>query len=336
MQLINSFFVVYFSYGTFTLRRNDNMAKKVYAIKEGFNSTTKEKIENVIVDTWAECLKYVKGVKGAKYKSFEDPREAEKFLNDAGNILNKADNNYPKDCLHVYVDGSYNASTEEYSYGMVAVKNDVVLHIESGTGKSNSERNIRQIAGELRGALKGCQYARGIGETKVLIFHDYVGICYHATGFWERKEESSKQYYKEMQELMMDGLEVIFVKVDSHTGDLYNELVDEKCKERLDIKSDKVVEKWLSDHIINVGNDEVREEILSIAPKGEKNIIVIDSDNSEKNNDETTNNKIAKAYELCDIALEYTLNPEVAMGLINKLNNKEKTKFIIYLLESKK
>ena len=46
--------------------------------------------------------------------------------------LKKADNNYPEDCLHIYVDGSYNASTEEYSYGMVAVQKEVVVHIESG------------------------------------------------------------------------------------------------------------------------------------------------------------------------------------------------------------
>ena len=38
------------------IRRADKMAKKVYAIKEGFNSSTNEKIENRIVDTWAECL----------------------------------------------------------------------------------------------------------------------------------------------------------------------------------------------------------------------------------------------------------------------------------------
>ena len=33
------------------------MGKKVYAIKEGFNFTTNEKVENIIVNTWAECLK---------------------------------------------------------------------------------------------------------------------------------------------------------------------------------------------------------------------------------------------------------------------------------------
>ena len=226
------------------------MGKKVYAIKEGFNSNTNEKIENIIVGTWTECLKYVKGVKGAKYKSFEDRNEAEKFLNSAPVILEKIDNNYPKDILHIYVDGSYNSGTMEYSYGMVAVRDDVVFYIESGKGKSDSNKNIRQIAGELEGAVKGCQYAQSIGEKKVVIFHDYIGICYHATGFWDRKEESSKQYYQKMQELMGNGIEVIFVKVDSHTGDLFNELVDEKCKEQLGIKSDKVVEKWLTSNTI--------------------------------------------------------------------------------------
>lgn len=252
------------------------MGKKVYAIKEGFNASTNEKIENKIVDTWAECLKYVKGVKGAKYKSFEDISKAKEFLSDAGNALKKEDNNYPKECLHIYVDGSYNSSTEEYSYGMVAVKDEVVLYIDSGAGKSDGARNIRQIAGELQGAVEGAEYALSRGDKKVVIFHDYIGICYHATGFWERREESSKKYYEKMQQLMKSGIEIIFVKVDSHTGDLFNELVDEKCKEKLGIRSDKTVEKWLLQNTIAVASKYVKEEIVKIAPKGEKNIIIVE------------------------------------------------------------
>ncbi|MFT5875246.1 MAG: viroplasmin and RNaseH domain-containing protein [Clostridium sp.] len=312
----------------------DKMGKKVYAIKEGLNSTTNEKIENRIVNTWAECLKYVKGVKGAKYKSFEDINEAKKFLSGAGDALKKADNNYPEDCLHVYVDGSYNASTEEYSYGMVAVQSDVVLHIESGAGKSDSARNIRQIAGELAGAVKGAEYALGKGEKKVVIFHDYVGICYHATGFWGRKEESSKEYYEKMQQLMKSGLEVIFVKVDSHTGDLFNELVDEKCKERLGIKSDKVVEKWLDKNVINVASNEVKREICKIAPKGEANIIVVNPDDVKiKKETKREIKKEIKVYSFNEIASEYKTNPEVGKRIIDSLSSSEKTEFIIYLLE---
>lgn len=267
------------------------MAKKVYAIKEGFDFKNNKKVENKIVNTWAECLSYVKGVKGAKYKSFESIDEANKFLNDKSGTLKKEDNNYPKDCLHIYVDGSYSVATEEYSYGMVAVKDDVVLNIESGVGKGTSVKNIRQIAGELEGAVKGVEYALNKGENKVVIFHDYIGICYHATGFWERKEESSKQYYEKMQSLMKQGIEVIFVKVDSHTGDLFNELVDEKCKEQLGIDSDKTVAKYLKSNLIKVANEEVKEEILKVAPMGIDNI-VIDSKAESSTNLEMDSKKI--------------------------------------------
>ncbi len=248
---------------------------KFYAIKEGYDLNNKEKIENVIVKTWDECLKYVKGVKGAKYKSFKTLKEAEDFLNDSTGGLKKSDKTYPDNCLHIYVDGSYSIETEEYSYGVVAVENEVVLYIESGKGKVLSSKNIRQIAGELKGAIKGVEYAFKTKRKKVVIFHDYMGICYHATGFWARNEESSKKYYEKMQEFMNKGMEIIFVKVDSHTGDLFNELVDEKCKEVLKIDSDKVVEKWLKNKEIKVISKEVKEQILSIAPKGEENIKIV-------------------------------------------------------------
>lgn len=66
------------------------MAKKVYAIQYGFDSKADKKIENKIVNTWAECLSYVKGVKGAKYKSFESMSEAEEYLNEGNRMLKKA------------------------------------------------------------------------------------------------------------------------------------------------------------------------------------------------------------------------------------------------------
>ena len=62
------------------------MAKKVYAIKEGFDSTNNKKVENIVVNTWAECLKYVKGVKGAKYKSFESMVDANEFLYNSNDV----------------------------------------------------------------------------------------------------------------------------------------------------------------------------------------------------------------------------------------------------------
>ncbi|MCH5138145.1 ribonuclease H family protein [Clostridiaceae bacterium UIB06] len=305
------------------------MGKKVYAVKEGFDSENNCKVENKIVNTWAECLKYVKGVKGAKYKSFEDINSANEYLNEGSKLLKKGEDSYPKDCLHIYVDGSYNISTEKYSYGVVAVRNDVVEHIDSAAAKDNSQKNIRQIAGELEGAIKGVEYALRKGDKKVVIFHDYEGICHHATGFWERREESSAKYYKKMNELMGHSIEVIFVKVDSHTGDFFNELVDEKCKEKLSVPSEKVVEKWLTTNTLNVSSEAVKQEILKIAPKGEKNIVIINS-NDENSKEES---KICGFKNIID---EYKKDPGLTKSLIDNLSDEEKTKFIIYLLEYSK
>ena len=259
------------------------MAKKVYAIKEGFNFATNEKIENLIVDTWAECQKYIKGVKGAKYKSFEDINDAKKFLSDGDGMLKKGKDSYPMDCLHIYVDGSYNITTEKYAYALVAVKDNIVEYIENGKSEDNSNKSIRQIAGELEATVRGVEYALRQNEKKVVIFHDYAGIAHHATGFWERKEQSSIDYYNKMRSLMDKGIEVIFVKVDSHTGDLYNEIADEKCKEALSIASNNEVYKYLGNNKIQVINNLVKNQLKPLARERENNIISIKNDENDIN-----------------------------------------------------
>ena len=259
------------------------MAKKVYAIKEGFNFATNEKIENLIVDTWAECQKYIKGVKGAKYKSFEDIIDAKKFLSDGDGMLKKGKDSYPMDCLHIYVDGSYNITTEKYAYALVAVKDNIVEYIENGKSEDNSNKSIRQIAGELEATVRGVEYALSQNEKRVVIFHDYAGIAHHATGFWERKEQSSIDYYNKMRSLMDKGIEVIFVKVDSHTGDLYNEIADEKCKEALSIASNNEVYKYLGNNKIQVINDLVKNQLKPLARERENNIISIKNDENDIN-----------------------------------------------------
>lgn len=250
------------------------MAGKFYAIKEGFDSSNNVKVENKIVTTWDECLKYVKGVKGAVYKSFKSIDEAKSFINNTNQTVSKASATYPDDCMHIYVDGSYNISTNKYAYAFVVVLNDVVIHIENGSAKSDDKNNIRQIAGELEASIRGLEFALSQGAEKVVIFHDYLGIAHHATGFWSRREESSIKYYNKMQEMMKKGIDVIFVKVDSHTGDLYNELADEKCKEILGISSDNVVRKHLKNNTIKVKNEEVKNSISELAPEYKENIIM--------------------------------------------------------------
>ncbi|WMJ80803.1 ribonuclease H family protein [Clostridium sp. MB40-C1] len=250
--------------------------KKLYAIKEGFDFENNIKIEDKIVDSWDECLKYVKGVKGAKYKSFTSTEEAVNYLNMGSSFLKKGEKNYPKDKVHAYVDGSFNQTNGRYSYGLVVVKDDVILHIENGSGKDDSNKSIRQIAGELKGSIKALEYAVCNDIRELIIFHDYVGVCYHATGFWQRKEESSKKYYEEFNYLTKSkNINVTFVKVDSHTGDLYNEIVDEFAKKAVGVPLNGSTKKLLKNRNLKVKSDELKNRMIELIGEDfDSNIIV--------------------------------------------------------------
>lgn len=241
------------------------MAKKIYAIKYGFDFKDNREIRNIMVNTWAECLALVKGVKGAQYKSFESLNEAKEYLSEEKKLLKKGTDSYPMDCIHVYVDGSYNLQSEKFSYGMVAVRNDVIEYMENGEAEDNSQKQLRQIAGELMGAIKAVEYAKLIGERKLVIFHDYEGIYHHAIGTWERKDSSSKEYYDKINSYInKDNMEIIFVKTDSHSGDIYNEITDSYAKAAIRVPLTDAVDKYLLTNTVKVKDDIVKEKLFSI------------------------------------------------------------------------
>lgn len=268
------------------------MAKKVYAIKYGFDSNNNREIRNIIVNTWAECLSLVKGVKGAQYKSFEDINDAEEYLSEEKKLLKKGIDSYPMDCIHVYVDGSYNLQSEKFSYAMVAVRNDVIEYMENGEAEDNSQKQLRQIAGELMGAIKAVEYVKSLGESKVVIFHDYEGIYHHAVGTWARKDNSSKEYYEKINNYInKDKIEIIFVKTDSHSGDIYNEITDSYAKAAIGVTLTDAVDKYLLSDTVKVKNDTVREKLFSIIKDKNYNRVICLEETSkliEKNSlDET-------------------------------------------------
>jgi hypothetical protein len=147
------------------------------------------------------------------------------------------------------------------------------------------------------------------------------------------------QYYSEMQKLMNSGIEIIFVKVDSHTGDLFNELVDEKCKECLGITSDKTVEKWLKKNIIEVSSNEIKEQILQIAPNSIKNILIsgeksVIEESAEVDKTTDKNEEIENELKFEQIVNLYKSNYKEGKKVISKLLSKEKENFILYLLNN--
>lgn len=251
------------------------MAAKYYAIKKGENLRTGESVSNIIVTSWSECLTYVKGVKGAIYKSFPSESEAKAYL-DSGNALKKGEDKYPEDIPHIYVDGSYNISTERFGYGVVVVLQDEVIHADFGGGQ-DKECNQRQVNGELRAAVEGIKYSIGMGYDHVVLFYDYAGVCNHATGSWERNNALSSQYYELMQGFMKDSkIKITFVKVDSHTDDLYNDVADELAKLGAEVSFTSVVDKAVGSMAIKVSSGKVKEILCKIVKKNIHNVIYED------------------------------------------------------------
>jgi ribonuclease H-related protein len=237
------------------------MAKKnFYAIKKGFNVEKNEVVENLILTTWDEAKVLVQGINEKKhgvtpeYKGFVTIEEAEEFLGADEPFLRKSQGTYPLDALHCYVDGSYSKDIVNYSYGLVCVSNKEVIHTSNGVGKNQEAISMQQIAGELLGCMNAVLYAKKQGYKKVVLFFDYKGVALHATGFWKRDNKFSEDYYQWMQKFFTTNpdIEVIFCKVDAHTGDDFNELADGFAKLALDITPDNKFYKFAKQYGLSV------------------------------------------------------------------------------------
>ncbi|MCI8572645.1 MAG: RNase H [Lachnospiraceae bacterium] len=203
------------------------MAGKYYAVKKG--------LKTGIFRTWEECKANVSGYSGASYKSFKTKAEAEAYLGigkdsdfQLENVLND------KDCVKIYVDGSYNSATKEFSYGMVVLCGDGE---EKYSGKSDDKElvSMRNVAGEIKGAEAAMQYALDKSLPAIEIYHDYEGIAKWCLGEWKTNKEGTKAY-KAFYDEASRRVRISFVKVTGHSNDKYNDMADELAKEALGIK----------------------------------------------------------------------------------------------------
>jgi len=201
---------------------------KFYAVAKGKSG------EGLILNSWEDCKKEVMGVKGAIYKSFASKEEAKEFLNLHNN--GKTDSNEEdlnSDMLYIYVDGSFMEARGNYSFGLVAVKNGEVLHKDKGIGHEEHNRALRNVAGEVLGAMKAVEYALNNDYKEVTICFDYQGIESWALGTWQRNRELTKHYHHYMKE-KMKKLKIYFKKIKGHSGDKYNDLADKLAKSALE------------------------------------------------------------------------------------------------------
>lgn len=218
------------------------MAKKYYAVKKG--------LAPGIYVTWEECKVNVDGYPGAEYKSFKTVEEAKAYLGYApdsepviyGQIELPIEGaarrpRCSEDCkegiIPIYVDGSYNVATGEFSYGVVVLTNGEEITFSKKF--DNTElATMRNVAGEIKGAEAAMQYAMDHGMRKIAIYHDYEGIAKWCTGEWKTNKDGTKAY-KAFYDTAKEQVEISFVKVTGHSGDKYNDMADKLAKEALGI-----------------------------------------------------------------------------------------------------
>lgn len=195
------------------------MAVKFYAVRKG--------LVTGIFQTWEECRESVSGYSGAEYKSFPTLEQAREYLGLTNDDKVVRDGDY----VPVYVDGSYNSVTGEFSYGMVVLLED---REETFCQKYEDKElaAMRNVAGEIKGAEAAMRYAIEHGIEKIAIYHDYEGIAKWCTGEWKANKEGTKAY-RAFYEEAGKKVTVKFVKVTGHSGDRYNDMADRLAREAL-------------------------------------------------------------------------------------------------------
>jgi len=202
-------------------------AKKVYAVKKG--------LVTGIFETWEECKGAVDGFSGAEYKSFKTREEAYAYLGvECPDGEEGLPDEFPteEDLLVAYVDGSYEHSLLKYAFGCVFLLPDRRILTEKGSGNNPESAKLRNVTGEMLGAMFAVKWAMKNGFRRIEIRYDYEGVEKWVTGAWKSKTELTQKYAETMRN-WSSKIEISFTKVAAHTNVYYNEMADGLAKEAL-------------------------------------------------------------------------------------------------------
>ncbi|MDY2734423.1 RNase H family protein [Intestinibacter sp.] len=133
--------------------------------------------------------------------------------------------------VNIYVDGSFSREKNKYSYGCVALAEGRIIKF-GGTGDDKDYVELWNIAGELFGSMEAIKWAVNNGYDRVTIYHDYIGLEKWASRKWRANKVGTKKYVEFIEEFKK-YIDIKFVKVKAHSGNVYNEEADKLAKRYL-------------------------------------------------------------------------------------------------------
>ena len=147
--------------------------KKIYAVRKGHKTG--------LFETWAECQKATSGYSGAEFRGFTDRKEAMAFLqmSTTANVSKDKEKEaagiveVPENMVIAYVDGSFEKSIGRYAFGCVILTPAGEEFRKSGSGCDPEGVKIRNVAGEMLGAMNAVQWAKEHEYPAVEIRYDY-------------------------------------------------------------------------------------------------------------------------------------------------------------------
>lgn len=221
---------------------------KYYVVRKGRNPG--------IYLTWEECQKQVDGFSNAEFKSFSSESEAREYLNnDVTSYHEKSSKKNSTAILKniAYVDGSFDGQSKTYGFGGFIIYEEngkKCVRVVQGAGNNPEMSKMRNVAGEISGAMRIVEEAVYLGLEEITLYYDYAGIENWVTGVWSCNKYETYEYSRFMHESSKQ-IRIHFHKVAGHSGDTGNEIVDTIAKEQSgvtnDIHTDEFWENYIAD-----------------------------------------------------------------------------------------
>lgn len=153
-------------------------------------------------------------IKDEYKKICEKIKNSEDYLN-----ITKEINNL---FIDLYVDGSYRKTEKKYSYGFIIVKNMNIIYKKFDIKNEPEGCKLEHIA--------GIKYIKWKKIEKIKLHYDFEGIADLALLPNCKPRNGTTKRYQQFIKNAINKIDIVFIKIKSHSGDKYNEEVDKLCK----------------------------------------------------------------------------------------------------------